>query len=417
MLKMFSYSALDTFRSCPRKFKFQYVEKVDVPKKVNVDTYLGNAVHRVLRKLYQLGSDGVVMLESDMLALYHKQWETVEREYLTLTDEFHTVDDYIRLGEKMLVKHYERYRPFNQGTLLGAELHLTFVMSKTPFRFRAYLDRLWKRDDGAVEICDYKTGRHLARPNEPAFLYQMGLYQMAVQQTYPHFDDIELAQYFLRMDEVVRYRIRPDELESLAEELRLAVVQIHQAARLDNFPTREGPFCHYCDYAAVCPAKRHRLLLEKDEELPDDEESLRRRARELADQYLDVYQRSREAKAELDALKAELIQLVKERGLTRFDGERGYVSVKVTPKEKFVTKGDDAAAFAELSHVVLEMGLDEYFSLDTNALMKQLYQAGRLTAEQFERLKQFVVETEESRVTARLKRDEAPQSDPGDSES
>ena len=154
MLKIYSYSALDAFRSCPRKFKFTYVEKVDVPKRVNVDTYLGNAVHRVLLKLYQQGADGVLMPREDMLALYRRQWETMDLEHLTLTDEFHTVDDYIRLGERMLETYYERYRPFDEGVLLGAELHLAFTLARTPFRFRVYVDRLWKRDDGVVEICD-----------------------------------------------------------------------------------------------------------------------------------------------------------------------------------------------------------------------------------------------------------------------
>ncbi|MFQ6009417.1 MAG: RecB family exonuclease, partial [Candidatus Zixiibacteriota bacterium] len=175
MLSIYSHTALNTFRTCPRKFKFQYVEKVEVPKKLTADTYMGNAVHRVLAILYKLGEDGIVYPINDMIASYEQQWEKVDREYITLTDEYHTVDDYIRLGREMLVRHYEHYHPFNQGILLGTELNVMFTLPHTGFKIRAIIDRLWKRDDGAVEICDYKTGRTLARPQDESFFYQMGL--------------------------------------------------------------------------------------------------------------------------------------------------------------------------------------------------------------------------------------------------
>jgi RecB family exonuclease len=403
MPSTYSYSALRTFRGCPRKFKFQYVDKVDIPKKVTADTYLGNVVHRVLAKLYRLGSDGIVYPLDDMIALYRGYWEKVERGYITLTDDYHAVDDYIRRGEEMLVKHYERYQPFDQGTLLGTELHLRLTLSDTPFKFTTIIDKLWKRDDGVIEICDYKTGQRLVRPQDEDFFFQMGLYQLAVQENYPQFETIELAQYLLRLDEEVHHRMHPDELDRLTEEIRSAVIETIQAERLDDFPPKESHLCTYCDYFYFCPAKRHRLMLEQQEEL--EELSPQQQAYDLATRFLETYQRSLETKAELETLRTELIRLSRDQGLTTLRGKSGQVTVKTARQEKFVTKTMDAELFADLSHLARELQLDDYFDLNTRALMKEVYQKKRLPPNQLEKLRAYVHEIEESRVTSKFDRE------------
>ena len=261
MLSSYSHSSLGTYRNCPRQFKFRYVDKVKVPRRVNVDAYLGNVVHRALRRLYTLGADGILCPLDDIVDYYRQEWEKVDRAILTVVSDYYGVDDYIRIGQEMLIAHYQRYQPFNEGRLLGAEIRLPFVLTGTNFRFTTIIDRLTKRPDGTVELCDYKTGRQMLRPQDPAFYFQMGLYQLAVMAAYPQFKNIELVQYYLRHDEEVRYRMTPDELDGLVEAVRLAVLETIQAQRMDDFPPVESGLCDYCDYIELCPAKRHRRLL------------------------------------------------------------------------------------------------------------------------------------------------------------
>ena len=409
MLTTYSHTALNTFRTCPQKFEFQYVEKVDIPKKVTADTYMGNAVHRVLARLYKLGADGIMYPKDGMISFYEQHWEKVDREYITLADEYHTVDDYIRLGQEMLVKHYERYQPFNQGTLLGAELNVMFTLPHSPFKIRAIIDRLWRRDDCVVEICDYKTGKRLVRPHDETFYFQMGLYQLAVQQHFPQFKEIELAQYLLRMDEVARYRMRPDELEKLTEELRVAVIETIQAERLDNFPTRESPHCNYCNYFELCPAKRHQLMLSKIQSKNEDSVgTLEEKAYKLATMFIEADQRKKQLEAERATLRSEIIQVAKEMNVTNLAGSTGTVHVALGQKEEFVAKTDDPYAFAELSHLARQFGLEAYFALDGKALMKEIYQKQRIDKEKLKELKKFVVEKERPIVTAKLKRGVEP---------
>ncbi|HWR83784.1 MAG TPA: PD-(D/E)XK nuclease family protein [Candidatus Deferrimicrobium sp.] len=411
MLSRYSYSSLDSFRTCPRQFKFRYVEKVDVPRKVTADTFLGNVIHRTLARLYELGSDGVLLPQPEMLSFYRAQWESARQQHISLTDEYHTVDDFIRLGERLLSKHYERYQPFTQGTLLGTELRLTFTLDGTQYRFLAIVDRLWKREDGVVEICDYKTGRNLARPTDEDFRYQMGLYQLAVAQNYPQWKTIELAQYYLRMDEIVRHQLRPDELDELQENLRGAVLETIEAQRLDSFPTIEGRHCSYCDFFTLCPAKRHKLMIDAQRAgSAEATGSPAERAYALATRFLEIDQNSKLADAERTALRTEIIALAKEMNVTRLEGAGGRVQVTVSRKEEFVTKSDDARAFAELSKLAREFGLNEYFVLDGRGLMKEIIQKQRLNKEQLERLRKFAATKEHAVVTAKAKIEPDPES-------
>ena len=46
-----SYSALETFKNCPLKYKFQEIDKIKVPK--NVETVFGGSVHSALKYMFE----------------------------------------------------------------------------------------------------------------------------------------------------------------------------------------------------------------------------------------------------------------------------------------------------------------------------------------------------------------------------
>jgi putative RecB family exonuclease len=402
MLPSYSYSSLDSYRVCPRKFKFVYIEKAPIEKRVAAETYVGSAIHRILKQLYIMGADGILMPLDDAVAAYLAEWDKLPLDQVTISSEYYTVDDYVRVGRDMLARHYEHYQPFDQGTLLGAELYLAFQLPRTPFKFKSYIDRLWKRDDGVVEICDYKTGQAIMQPRDRRFIYQMGLYQIAVQANFPHYERIELAQYFLRTDEVVKHALSDDQLDVLTEQLRLDTVDTIEATRRDDFPAREGTHCTWCDYQKICPAKIHRRMLEGETDLDGTAGISGEQLKALADAYLAKYVESRRLAAQLESLKQELIEIVRAQDISRFDGDHGSVTVSLGRKEELVSRSRDAQAFADLTNLCRQLGLDEYFQVDTRALMKEVYQKKRLPQDQLKLLDEFVVEVERSRVTARL---------------
>ena len=405
MIGTYSHNSLSTFETCPRRFKFAYIDRTEVPERVTADLYLGNAVHRTLADLYDRVSNGVLWEPEAMMAFYRAEWDKPEKNQIIVPKEFMTVDDYIRNGEEMLAAHYTRYQPFSAVKVLGIELDLYAPLPGTSYRIRGRIDRLSKRPDGVVEIIDYKTGSNLPRGGrDPQFFDQMGLYHVLVRENYPDFGQIELVQYYLKLDEVVRYRMSDDDVELLLEQIRGTIREATQAEKLDVFPAKEGRVCDYCDFVKLCPAKRHRLILENEAgSVTEAEKKSSESAAELAAKYIELDARKKELDGELAALRESVVQMARELRLSKFSAPSGSVGVSLFTEEKFPSKTADPQSFLELSSLVRQWQLDEALTLDIRAL-EDTYKRQRLSPEQQELLRKYIVAKESSRVTVRRAR-------------
>lgn len=406
MSMSYSYSSLGSFRNCPRQFKFNKIDKVKIPVRVNIEAYLGNAIHRVLQQIYNRAANKKLMPLDEALKLFMEEIEKVDRDNLKVVSEYLGIDDYIEQGKEMLTSHYEKYKPFDQGTQYGTEITLRFNLPGTNFNFIAKIDRLWKTENGVMEISDFKTGKSLPRSGDINFFYQMGLYQLGVIKNYPMLENIEVAQYFLRFGEVVRDVITPDRLDILVEDIKQEIFAIQDAIKFDNFPVKESPLCNYCDYFQLCPAKRHKIFLEDDNagENIDKQKLAFDKATELIDKYI----QSKTLKAEIDALKDDLDKLGQDLDLSKFEGKGGSVQISHKAEEKFVTKTKSPDEFANLSYLVKELGLDDFFVLDARALMKEIIKKKRLDPEQMKKLEKYIITEESVRVTPKVDKDYDP---------
>ncbi len=403
MLSRYSHSTLGTFRNCPRQYKFARIDRVEVPRRLEAHMLLGNIVHRQLKDLYQRAADGKLYPLEEMLKAYASDWEKESR-HVEVTSEHMTVDDYIASGREMLTAYYHKFQPFDEGKLLGAEMRLNFELPGSRFPVLAIVDRLLRRPDGVVEICDYKTGRTLPQgPTDPSFYQQMALYQLGVQAKFPQFEEIELVQYFLKHEEPIRHRLRPDELEELAEQFRVEIQATINAERLDDFPTQESGLCNFCEYFHLCPAKRHRLAVEAEE--AGGEETPIQSAAELADRFAEVAAQMTALKNEQAALREEIVSVARELDLTRISGTSTDVSVRIKPEQKLPTKTGDPEKFAELSFLVGQWELDQCFTLDGRMLLKEVYSKGRLSEERQQKLEEFINTVESSRVSVVKKKE------------
>lgn len=407
-------SSLGTFEECPRKFKFEKIEKVPITERVAAHIYMGQTVHLALARLYEAVGQGKLLELAAMLADYNAEWEKPARGAIVCMDETFTVDDYIASGRDILTRYYNKYQPFGGGTLLGVERRIPFILDGTPFKFNAQIDRLWKRPDGVVEIWDYKTGKELPRKTDQRFRLQMGLYHLAVKQNWPQFEIISVVQHALRQDEIISETFSPDELDEIAERFKMKVFDTLTAERTDDFPTREGHHCRWCEYVALCPAKIHKRFIEGEESsLIEDKAAAAAMAAGLADRYLQASADAYAAEHEKEKLRAEVIEAARELGLSKLSGNTGDVSVRLRVVDEFPTKTADNAAFAELSSLVREAGLDEMLTLDQRALKKS-YDQHRLPDEVMKRLAPFLLRKERPLVTIPRKKKEDEEDDNGD---
>ena len=72
----YSYSRLNTFDSCPRKYHYQYVAKIKLEERPEgIEAFLGSRVHDALEKLYREHSNGKTMTKAGLVASFQDEWE------------------------------------------------------------------------------------------------------------------------------------------------------------------------------------------------------------------------------------------------------------------------------------------------------------------------------------------------------
>ena len=59
-MPMYSHSRLSVYETCPRKYRFQHVERVKVPEAKTAEMFLGSRVHDTLESLCRRGEGGDV---------------------------------------------------------------------------------------------------------------------------------------------------------------------------------------------------------------------------------------------------------------------------------------------------------------------------------------------------------------------
>lgn len=388
MARSYSNSKIGTFNTCPRQYKFEYIEKASVEKPVGVELFLGNAVHRVLEKLYTLKRNGRIQTLDEMLKFYNECWEGPDIDKIKVTRDNLGVDDYIKVGSEALKRYYEMLHPFDDGEIIALEKNINFPLDPGGrFAIRGRIDRISRYENGLVEIIDYKTKTSL--PSQQAFDNddQMGLYQIGVTHAWPDFKDIKLKQFFLRQGVTMATTMDSDRLEEIRYRTYQKILEIEQAQANDDFPPKEGPICDWCIYYQLCPAKRHKLTLDKEIDIEFDAKM----GRDLAGKYLNLNNEKRVLESELKALKQDIVRYCEETDVTNIVAEAGSIKLTVRESEAFPSKSGNEEAFLAISQLAREAGLDESFKLDERVLYKEFYSKERLPGDFKEKLKKYLI--------------------------
>jgi ATP-dependent helicase/DNAse subunit B len=138
----FSYSRIDTYKMCPSKYFYSYVQKE--PRTFNDAAVLGNIVHSVLEEC----------LDND------KQMDVneLQGEYVKQISSYDPTgiipDNLIQVGSEILDEFYDKHSgdTFN---IYDKEFGFSFVLGN--YLINGYIDRIDFYDEDTINIIDYKT--------------------------------------------------------------------------------------------------------------------------------------------------------------------------------------------------------------------------------------------------------------------
>jgi DNA helicase-2/ATP-dependent DNA helicase PcrA len=231
---LLSASDIETYRTCPLKYKFARVFRI--PSEPTMNQRFGILVHQVLERYHAAESAGLPTL----LNLLEAGWRR---------GGFGDSEEERQFRAKAtaaLVTYHDRFRD-EDAEPVWFERSFQFRMG--PHLLRGRVDRVDKLPDGGYELIDYKTGR----PKSAAQLrndIQLSLYAIGAREAW----ELEAAQqaYYYVLDDAKVPVPRSDEDRDWITE---TVLEVADGILGQGFePTPSFAACSMCDYRIACPA-------------------------------------------------------------------------------------------------------------------------------------------------------------------
>lgn len=403
---IYSYSRLGAFKSCPRKYKFAYIDKIEPPEEFEgIEAFLGSRVHDTLEKLYRDQLKTKIPTLEELLDSYKKFWDKNWNNNVRVMKKEYSVQNYFDIGKKCLTDYYKRYYPFDQSKTLGLEKLIMIQLDPDGrYQLRGYIDRLSQSADGIYEIRDYKTNSYLPTQSEIEEMEQLAFYQIYVQNEFPDAKEIRLIWNFLVFDKEM-VSIRPSEkIEKLKKE---TIKLIDKIEAEKEFPARESNLCDWCDYQEICPAKKHEILIEK---LPENE-YLKEEGVVLVDKYARLKNKQKKINEELDIkiekMEEALLVYARKKDLTIINGQQFWVKVKVFEEDNFPGKNDEGRE--ELEEILRQAGLWDQVSDLSKSKLEDLLSDGSISEKVKKKIRQFAQTEQKSKIfLAKIKTDIGP---------
>jgi putative RecB family exonuclease len=338
-MPIYSHSRLSTFEQCSLKFRYSYVDRIKSERRT-IEAFMGSRFHEVMEHLY-----GRLSFEKPDLAtlkrLFEEAWERKWSDDIVLIRSDRTADDYRAIGLKAIEDYFRRHEPFDEGQVLGIERNLLTDLDGTGrYKVRCIIDRLMRRQDGRLEIHDYKTSGTLPTQGDVDGDRQLALYEIAVREAWPETGAVDLVWHYVSFDTELRSSRSEGQLAELSERTKALIDEIERTA---DYPPRESSLCEWCDHIKICPLFAHRFKIEgfgsRDYE-SDDGQALVNSFASLDAQRHELASRIKGIEAEQERIKGAAVGIAEREGVRRLFGDDHVLNIRDDLKVHYPKKGE-----------------------------------------------------------------------------
>ena len=243
-----SPSSASTFRSCARRWKFRYIDRL--PDPAGEAALAGTFAHRVLELLLQEAPGERTIDRARVLA--RTVWpETADDPDFLALELDETEQRRFRWLSWTAIEGLWHLEQPEQVEVVATEQKVDTELGGVPFR--GIVDRLDRGTDagGALIVSDYKSGRAPSPRFEQGRLDQVLLYAAAVEASTG--ERPAAARLLYLGQRVVETEVTAESLAGAVQALSDTWDEMGAALATDEFDAAPGPLCGWCPYAAECP--------------------------------------------------------------------------------------------------------------------------------------------------------------------
>ena len=218
----FSPNMIKTYQTCPKKYYFQYVENISVPKSV-LPFEKGKKIHALAN--YYLQKVKIDRIETALNEQEREIWELLKQ------NPFYNLD-YVKSEFTLSIKltPHPALSPNKQGN--------------NSYWLGGRLDALVKTDKDYY-ILDYKTG---SIPKTPEFDPQTMIYLLCADRYLKEYNSLSFVYIDLKNKQNHVIKFTPELKTKYEDELLKICTQIDS----DSIFKCNSESCKYCEYGKIC---------------------------------------------------------------------------------------------------------------------------------------------------------------------
>jgi len=307
-----SYSGLETFSTCPAKYKFQFIDRIKVPK--SKEAVFGALIHECLRFFHDPIRPTPVT-QDELLKYFTDKWDNsvysdAQEEAFAFHQGIEILKNYYLQNQAQKFNIINLETPFEVPLLEGKELH----------QITGRIDRIDKLEDGTFEVIDYKTTKKMPAQEEVDKNFQLSVYYLGLINRWPSLKKenrpVKLSLYYLRHGEKLSTFCQTQQIQENKERILSLIDQIKQS----KFEPRPNPLCDWCQYQPHCPLFKHKFI-QRSFTTPDEEQ-----IKILVKEYFEIKDRQKKDNQRILELKHLINQYCDKHGLERIFSEEGYLT-------------------------------------------------------------------------------------------
>lgn len=318
-----SYSALETFKRCPLKFKFQYVDKIKTPK--SKEALFGTLIHGALKILHEPGL--TIPTEEEILKYIADNWDASI--YNSEQESAMAFAQAVKIIKEYYAKNYPGQfnivaleTPFEAPVATDSKLHI--ITGK--------IDRIDKTPENLFEIIDYKTAKKMPPQENIDKDLQLSVYHLGIANRWPSIIQekrpIKVSLYYLKHGEKLSSWRTAEQLEETKENIIRSVEGIDRAHKDEKFEATPNILCDWCEYQRQCPFFKHKFVEQK---LFFNDQDIKALINEYAKLNAEIDERDKRLKK----IKIDMSKFMDQENMERLFGDDGYITRSAIQRFKY----------------------------------------------------------------------------------
>lgn len=321
-----SYSALETFRQCPQKYKFQEIDKIKTPK--SKEAVFGTLIHNSLKFLFS--RDPLYPSLDEVIANFRNAWQASDIANLPENERLL----YLTQGENILRRFYTKNQPWNFNVVdMESRFELPIIDPRTgnAHVIAGIMDRVDKPTDDTFEIIDYKTSRKMKSQEGVDDDLQLSLYHLGLLRRWPHVqaDSVALSLYYVKHNEKITTARKKEDIQRVEEQILAIIRDIETHTTQNDFLPQPSVLCDWCGYKAMCPAWKFLFLKPETQNLKPEN------IKNIIKEFFALKQNSKETTKRLAELQTEIKAYMDQESITRVFGDMGVISKTIQERNTY----------------------------------------------------------------------------------